>query len=93
MKIPSKLNILGKTFKVSVQEIGSDQEEVSGLCRPAMQEILINERLPQEAQETTLIHEIIEAINEFMELKLKHPQITSLETGIYQVLKDNKLLR
>ena len=46
-------------------------------------EILINALHPPERQIKTLIHEIIEVINEDLELKLKHCQITQLETGIY----------
>ena len=54
--------------------------------------ILINESLSLEMQRTTILHEIIEAINYNYELNLKHNKITTLESTFFQILKENKQL-
>jgi len=38
---------------------------------------------------SVLIHEIIEALNYRLELKLDHNVITSLEAGFFQIIQDN----
>lgn len=55
-------------------------------------EILINGTYDKQNQETTLIHEIVEAINYLYELNLEHNKIQILEATLYQVLKDNKMI-
>ena len=37
----------------------------------------------------TLLHEVVEVINEENELKMKHRVIQTLATQLFQVLKDN----
>ncbi len=54
--------------------------------------IKIDKSLPQDFQKSVLLHEIIEFIDSMWELKLEHKTITCLETALYQVLKDNKLI-
>lgn len=51
--------------------------------------IKIDKTLPEDFQKSVLLHEIIEFINSMLELNLEHRTITSLETALYQVLKDN----
>jgi hypothetical protein len=41
---------------------------------------------------STLVHEIIEVINDLNELDLDHGKITILGNQLYQILKDNKLV-
>ena len=55
------------------------------------QEILLDADLPDRAKQSSLVHEIIEAINYNYELGLEHNKITTLETALYQILSDNKL--
>ncbi len=50
---------------------------------------MINGTKPQSQQESTLLHEIIEALDFNLELKLEYNQISQLKVGLYQVLKDN----
>lgn len=52
-------------------------------------EIHIDSTIPQQNQETTLLHEILEQINYRYELGLEHQQITILESALYQVIQDN----
>lgn len=60
-----------------------------GYCDMSRQELKIASDVPQDGKESTLLHEIIEALNYHMELGLEHRQISSLETGLHQVLSDN----
>lgn len=48
--------------------------EAMGICR--------------QMQESTVLHEVIEAINYHLKLGLTEQQIMSLETGLYQTLTD-----
>ena len=95
MKIPNKLDILGQDFKIKKMKSLSDEngQVLCGCSIAVAQEIHINTSFPQEVQECTLIHEIVETLNTMLELELPHPTISSLETGLYQVLKTNKLLK
>ena len=49
--------------------------------------IIVDTDTHTQQQETTVVHEIFEALNFHYELKLPHNQISILETGWYQVLK------
>ena len=69
-----------------------DSHEISGslgrfMSNPA--KMLIAAHAAQDVQKSTLLHEVIEALNFQMELGLKHRQIMSLEHGLFQVMRDN----
>jgi hypothetical protein len=51
--------------------------------------IHLDETLCPEMANATLLHEVIEVINEENELKLEHRAIQTLATQLFQVLKDN----
>jgi len=70
--------------KLSVEQIGS-----SGKMIMANQLILIATNQCEEQKISTVLHEIIEVLNYSFNLKLNHNQIFSLESGLYQTLKDN----
>jgi len=89
MKIPSKLKILGHDYTVKLVDL--NETDTYGNINLNTNIIRINHNKTQSQQETTLLHEIIEALNFNLELELKHNQITALEAGLYQVLKDNRL--
>ena len=42
-----------------------------------------------DVQNSTILHEIIEAINYHLEIKLEEAQIKQLEVGLHQVLSEN----
>ena len=94
MKIPKTLKISGFIYEITNENLwrksGSSDfgKEITGLTK-----IWINTEYNKSQQESTLIHEIIEAINSSNDLKLYHLQISVLETSLYQVLKDNNLLK
>jgi hypothetical protein len=51
--------------------------------------IHLDETLCPDMASATLLHEVIEVINEENELKMKHRAIQTLATQLFQVLKDN----
>lgn len=53
--------------------------------------ILINNSMCDEEKQSTLLHEIIEVINQQNDLQLPHQTIQTLENSLYQVLNDNQL--
>ena len=93
MDMPSKLKIVGLNYVLKLNPILRTDDGLSAVGRhvAGASSIEINPSFPKEVQESTLIHEILEAINCNFELALAHHQITTLEHTLYQVLKDNKL--
>ena len=48
--------------------------------------------MTQQQQESTIIHEILEVINNCLALKISHSNLERLEVSLYQVLTENALL-
>ena len=95
MKIPKTLKIGGLVFEVKIEHgVVAGREDVAlGLCDTNLCVIKIDKVLGQSLKESVLLHEILEAINAMHELQLPHNAITTLETALYQILKDNRLLK
>lgn len=92
MKIPKEIKIGGLVYKVEQKNLRRDEvEDNSGYCRVNGEYIAINSELTDNVKESTLLHEILEAINFNHQLELTHSTIMTLEATLYQVLKDNKL--
>ena len=90
--LPLTITIQGKTFTVKYKpKVMLDKQECCGISHYAEQYIEISTAYPAECQESTLLHEIIEVINGQNDLGLKHWQVSVLETGLWQVLKENGL--
>lgn len=88
MKIPKKLKIGGHDIQVRLIEFG-DADGLCGNTAYSKGEITINKELPQSQREATLIHEIFHVLNTTM----SHDLIDSLSEQLYQVLKENDLLK
>jgi hypothetical protein len=87
------LNILGHDYEVQFVEHNQlDTSRNCGTCDMYRTILAISTNQSRTMQESTIIHEIIEAVNYCLELNLEHNKITALESGLYQVLKDNKLI-
>lgn len=89
MNIPNTIKVLGHDYHVVI--IDSSETDPYGSMNPSTNTIRLNKNKVQSQIDSTLLHEIIEALNHDLELRLEHNQISSLEAGLYQVLKDNKL--
>jgi len=84
-------------FKLKIGGLIYEVRQVLGLADSGNQDdsnlvILLNKGLKQEQKESTLLHEIIEAINSANDLGLTHQTIQTLEASLYQVLKDNDFI-
>lgn len=89
MRIPDKLKILGHEYAVKIIDL--NETDTFGNHNMNTLIIRLNRNKADSQIQSTLLHEIIEAINYNMEIELEHPQISALEAGLYQVLKDNDL--
>lgn len=81
------MKILGYNYTLAWAnhaEIGS----AGRLCGNT-QKLEISEGLHPDQIASTVLHEIIEALNYHLELGVEHSTIMSLEAGLYQVLVDN----
>lgn len=92
MKINGNLKIGGLTFTVTEEENLCRDFGAMGICFVNSLHIKIDKGVTQTNKETTLLHEILEAINSMYELELEHNKLQTLEASLYQVLKDNKIL-
>jgi hypothetical protein len=89
LNIPSTVKIGGIVYDLMFSNTAArDSNSLGSSCANSC-EILIDSTAPKQNQESTLIHEIIEQINYRYELNLEHNKITTLETALYQVIKDN----
>jgi uncharacterized RmlC-like cupin family protein len=86
MSIPATVLICHRTYAITVQPMLSSSV---GACDPAGQSITIEADAHAETQASVLLHEVIEAINASMGLRLKHHTIDALETALYAVLVSN----
>ena len=94
MKIPKTVKIGGHIYDVAIQA----REKENGVNKLGSSSVyqnkiwLTNEQ-PQSQMESTFFHEIIEVISALNKLELSEDKICILENQLYQVLKDNNLLK
>jgi len=79
------LNILGYNYEVMEDGV-TDETAAFGRHHARLQKIQIASDLHPQGKQTTVLHEIIEAINYHLQLELEHSKIMSLEVGIFQTL-------
>jgi len=86
--MPDDIKIGGVRYKI----IPADSKviDASGKIIFGSAVIHLDETLQHDMALATLLHEVIEVINEENELKLKHRVIQTLATQLFQVLKDNE---
>jgi hypothetical protein len=84
------IKILGYNYTI-VEGGASEVIGAFGRFHPKSQTIQLAENLCDEQKLSTLLHEIIEAINYHFEMELDHRIIMSLEAGLYQVMVDNNV--
>jgi hypothetical protein len=93
MKIQKSIKIGGQIWKIVYENLEEKGNTDCGDCIFKKQIICIDKEQCVGQQESTLIHEILEAINFSNDLRLEHQVISVLEASLYQVLKDNNLLK
>jgi hypothetical protein len=80
------MKILGYDYIVRGADLSG--RGIIGQSRPDNLEILYAMGLTRQMQESTVLHEVIEAINYHLKLGLTEKQVMGLETGLYQTLTD-----
>jgi len=83
------LKILEIDYDIQVSNTIRDEEESSGLCEPDLSLIQISSHCSEQVKKVTLLHEVVEAICSQLDIQIKHHYIELLETGLFQVLRDN----
>jgi len=95
-QLPGELNVLGSKIKIEYKEglISPDGDSVLGLAifGSNLIQLELSKDIPGDSLVSTLLHEVLEHINYKLELNLKHTQLSSLETSLFQVLVSNKEL-
>lgn len=85
---PRSIKIIGKTYAILfVDEV--DAEDSSGEHDLQKQEIKVKKAIHFELARDTLLHEVLHAVDEQLDLRLKHKQIHALAVGLLQVLREN----
>jgi hypothetical protein len=84
-----EIDILGKKYSVEKRRFLARDDNCAGRHNAALCKIEIDGTSAQNMAGSILIHEILEAINYHMELGLDHPNITRLESGLFQIMKAN----
>lgn len=84
-----QLKILGYGYSLDLSKNSDGMGGNIGLTHFDHKYLQIANDLDQDMKNSTLIHELIEALNYHLELNLQHPQIMALEVGLHQVLNDN----
>jgi hypothetical protein len=82
------MKILGYDYKLVVEE---DHDNATGRCHISKQLIRISPDQCAQQKESTILHEIIEALAYHLHLELpsdQHKVIMPLEAALYQVLID-----
>jgi len=91
MIIPKKLKIGGHIFDV---DCSKELDGMNGQTTWKKSLIEIDNAIPQSQKESTLIHEIFHVINSTLgDEDMGHALQDSLSEQLYQVLKDNNLLK
>lgn len=88
---PERIKVISKRFTINyVQEGEGDlTEDKMGLCDTLNQVIWVEEGLKYDTQRETLVHEILHAISDEMELGLTEVQVSGTAKGVLAVLIDN----
>jgi hypothetical protein len=87
-----RIRILGKPFKVVFGTEAPLEDGDMGDCNTEGQVLTIRDGQPQANEQDSVLHEVIHAVSDYMEIRLKEGQVTKLATGLLAVLKDNASL-
>ncbi len=80
------MKILGYEYKI--EGVNSDMFTQQGRCYGAGQHIQFDARSHAQGQISTILHEIIEALNYHLHLTLEEKQIMGIEAGLFQTLTE-----
>jgi len=84
MKLRKNIYILGKDVDVEWKRDTGNY----GTWSEAMLKIEMEEGQPVDMAESTMLHEILEALKDLLKLQFSHDDLARLENGLYAVLSD-----
>ena len=87
IKIPQNIDIFGHQYKIINRDEKISGVDSFGSHFGRVNRIYIDSKLRGSVRESCFIHELIEAVNWHLQLKLSHEQITGLENGLFQIFK------
>ena len=101
MKIPRKLKIGAQTWTVTYSSIIADHGNFDGRTDLSQQNIILDPSLPVDKIDAVFFHELLHALLAHTGLDklikdydtIEEGFVTGLSVALYQVLKDNKLLK
>lgn len=90
MNIPEKVKVLYKEYAVEYQEnLHDGGGDLYGQIQYLPEKILLNIDSSDEQKKSTLMHELIHALDEMYCIKLKEGQVEKLGTAMYMLIRDN----
>lgn len=96
MKIPDRIKIGGIEYKIElIDEVMDDIHTAEYIGRVLYKEnkIKILNSYSDEKKFRAMLHEIIHVLDDDYKIEIKEENMCRLEAGLFQVLKDNKLLK
>jgi hypothetical protein len=81
------VKIIGYNYRV-IRDGLMDDMGAMGRFHPARLRIQVAEDISLEQSVSTVIHEVLEAVNYHLELGMEHRAVMALEAALYQVLTD-----
>jgi hypothetical protein len=98
LKLPNKLRLFGRTFKVSNNDIKCALLHCEGYIDMAAQEIgfkEVGDAYTEENQADTVLHELLHAVFKYSDIQLEAEDeehvVTVVATSLVQIIRDNKL--
>ena len=85
------IKILGQDFNIVDEPEGSLEKKYVGTVCYKKSEIALERDLLPDVRNSTILHEIIHALDYKLKLDLSEDQVIRLETGLFAVMKDNNI--
>lgn len=93
MIIPEKVKVLYKEYTVGEQQNLHDEEgDLYGLIQYLPEKIVLNADASEEQKKSTLVHELLHALDEMYSIELEEKQIEKLGNALYMLHCDNPQL-
>lgn len=97
VKRPTRLHVLGKPIAIRYVPAGhallkdspDDEKPGSGRADADRQVIAIEQGMPLEQEQDTVLHEVIHIVEDAMSIRISETAVAQLATGLLAVLKDN----
>lgn len=90
MKIPEKIKVLYKDYTVEeTVNLHDNGRDLYGQIHYLPEKILLNADAKEEQKKSTLLHELVHAMDEIYNIELNENQVDKLGNALYMLQKDN----